>query len=575
MANYSEWNTQIANYFINNAQEGSGVYLSVNEDVLADIGIRMTEPIQKIDAVRDFESAVRSKVIGNNGHVNLSKLLLDSNGVPQGVAFLAAQVLAAYRMAEDISIDANNYFERLNALLGIQSAGRPSGMHPASENEAPLWQMWADWLLIQGYLPTAEPGVGPTEYINLPISQSLIRQSDEDKLSAVFKFLGNESNPDADTLFYHVLRHRSTLSTHLRDLLNDPSTRYESLTDEIYTSWLDWKQNGPRSIGITRERIAVTTISLKLYRTDDPIDGIEYYLYPEIPRSFISLEGISARIDEHYTEPLRSDRPGWWAPLGKVVTSNDLDGLELTAEGDPSLNKLRLEHRNFWILVHDQDDPGSGVRASWRRPTLGEPFTLLFRDTLLPELVLLKDERLIAWDGIPAKSPLVGWSEISNCSAISTIGWAGVFGNNSDLIQALQPRDRISIGLSGGLRLTAPVRWLASHPPTISVVSPTRRIILEVTDVFTKEKIFSSSPNDFSVDHTLQPTEWLNKPGTYLITARPNLGEAVSLRRTARLVGWDEIVPAIVTDPITVPLTNPWTVNGALLTNMEDFQEGT
>ena len=55
MANYSEWNTQIAQYFISTAQEGTGIYLSVNEDVLVDIGVRMVPPVPEMDAVDDFE----------------------------------------------------------------------------------------------------------------------------------------------------------------------------------------------------------------------------------------------------------------------------------------------------------------------------------------------------------------------------------------------------------------------------------------------------------------------------------------------------------------------------------------
>jgi hypothetical protein len=575
LANYSGWNTEIAQYFISTAQEGIGVYLSVNEGVLVEIGTRMVPPVLEMDAVKDFVRSVRAEVVTEDGFVDLTPLdSLDPDGVPQGVAFLAAQVLAACMMAEDIEINANNYFERLNSLLGIQAAGRPPGMSPASENEQPLWDMWNSWLLRQGYLPTAENGSGPTSYIALPISQSLVRQADEDKLADVFDLIGPGSNPDMDILFYQVSRYKAYLTRHLLEMLNDPGTRYESLVDEIYTSWLDWKENGRRvKDGRVRKPRVLSSISLKLYRTNDPLEGVEYYLYPEMPRMSTSLDGISVCLDEH-NEVLRRDRPGWWAPLSRPALSDDLDGRQFLVDGHPSLKTLRLEPRNFWILVHDQDDPRSGVRASWRRPTLGEPFTLLFRDSIISDLALLKAEVLIYWDGTPTKSRFDGWSEISNCSAISTAGWTGVFTKDSDLIQALRPIEQISIRLSGGLRLLEPLRWLASHPPEVSVVSPVPRIMFEVRDVLTREVIFESDLEGLSSAKPFSVSEWHDRPGTYLISARPNLQDSIdrsSATRSVTLVGWDELEPTLVTDPVTTPLMDPWKVNGAVLTDMEEL----
>jgi len=61
-----------------------------------DIGIRMVPPVPEMDAVDDFERSVRAEVVTENGPVDLTPLdSLDPDGVPKGVAFLAAQVLAA------------------------------------------------------------------------------------------------------------------------------------------------------------------------------------------------------------------------------------------------------------------------------------------------------------------------------------------------------------------------------------------------------------------------------------------------------------------------------------------------
>jgi len=205
---------------------------------------------------------------------------------------------------------------------------------------------------------------------------------------------------------------------------------------------------------------------------------------------------------------------------------------------------------------------------------LGEPFTLLFRDSIISDLALLKAEVLIDWDGTPTKSRFDGWSEISNCSVISTAGWNGVFTKDSDLIQALRPIEQIFIRLSGGLRLLEPLRWLASHPPEVSAVSLVPLIMFEVRDVLTREVIFESDPEGLPLAKPFSVSEWHDRPGTYLISARPNLQDSIdrsSATRLVTLVGWDELEPTLVTDPVTTPLMAPWKVNGAVLTDMEEL----
>jgi hypothetical protein len=203
---------------------------------------------------------------------------------------------------------------------------------------------------------------------------------------------------------------------------------------------------------------------------------------------------------------------------------------------------------------------------------LGEPFTLLFRDTITSDLVLLKEEVLIDWKGTPTKSRFDGWSEISDCSAISTVGWTGIFTNDSDLIQALRPIERISIEVSGGLRLSEPLRWLASHPPEVLVVSPVPQIMFEVRDVSTREVISQSDPEGRPSSEPFSVSEWHDRPGTYLISARPNLQDGMDrfpATRSVTLVGWDELEPTLVTDPVTTRLMDLWKANGAVLTNIE------
>ena len=67
-------------------------------------------------------------------------------------------------------------------------------------------------------------------------------------------------------------------------------------------------------------------------------------------------------------------------------------------------------------------------------------------------------------------------------------------------------------------------------------------------------------------------SEWHDRPGTYLISARPNLQDGMDrfpATRSVTLVGWDELEPTLVTDPVTTRLMDLWKANGAVLTNIE------
>ncbi|MHC5828033.1 MAG: hypothetical protein ACYT04_72120, partial [Nostoc sp.] len=143
------------------------------------------------------------------GRVNLAKLQgRNLDGLPQGVAFLGAMVLAANEMVDEEEISEENYFKRLKAVLGLPTSenGRPPGMKFGKQGEEPLWEDWNLWLMINGFMPSAHRGCGGRIYINYSISQSLVRRTDKNRLVQLFNEKQWTAQWDAMTLFAGVRR---------------------------------------------------------------------------------------------------------------------------------------------------------------------------------------------------------------------------------------------------------------------------------------------------------------------------------------------------------------------------------
>jgi hypothetical protein len=168
MSTYEEWNKSLVNYFLQGVPRGSKIYLSVDEDVLEQVGQCFSSSPLNGSWVADFQAALRQKVLRQeDGEISLD-ILRNYNSLqdphPHGVAFLSACVLGASQMANDEEISELNYFKRLREILGVKGSSRPKGMKAGVEE--PLWLEWNQWLLKEGFQPSAYQGYGPQKYIN-------------------------------------------------------------------------------------------------------------------------------------------------------------------------------------------------------------------------------------------------------------------------------------------------------------------------------------------------------------------------------------------------------------------------
>jgi len=170
---YARWNRAILEWTIQGIPYDTPVYLSVDEEVISSLGL---------GTVEDFCQAVRSQVVVDS-RVKLSTLQSQDLSEPAGVAFLALMVLAANDMMRGDELDVKDFFTHFCRRLGVPGDSRPLGMKAEEES---LWQEWNQWLERKGWVATARPGKGSHRLIDYPISQTLLRKADIQKLGQIF-----------------------------------------------------------------------------------------------------------------------------------------------------------------------------------------------------------------------------------------------------------------------------------------------------------------------------------------------------------------------------------------------------
>ncbi len=481
---YDEWNQALIDYAITGKQRGTTVFLSIDDDIIVQIAGQGSEPDSK--PREDFFEAIRRRVVRGK-RIHLASIHgRYASGEPVGVAFLAAMVIAASRMAEEEDDDgeearaSNDYFTRLREVLKIPGHGRPQGMKAGAEE--PLWREWSQWLVEQGFLPSAKSrGEGSTKFISYPISQALLRGADKDRLRRLFDEKDWPEDWDAETLIVYVQREAPYLTKHLQKLLSSEHERFQAVTEAIYEVYEDWESGAYTSRRQTGQSVNRHLLA-GLIRSENVITGnVTYRLYPrqaakrQVNRIQVVLPAGSAALSR--------ERPGWYTPTSTYqITEQDLEqGVRFDIEYPTNLDKLLLPARQFWVLIPDPEDLESGAYASWGSPPLGTPFMLLCRRELLPQLEHLREERLIEWQDDPQDLFGAGnWIEINQCMVISE-SWGGVQIENQDLHDRLRPNESVYISLSGGLRAPDTSGWMEGYGPEITVFGFQSNVYLMIT----------------------------------------------------------------------------------------------
>lgn len=568
MTVYDEWNNALIDYLTAGIPRGSTVFLDINDDILEAIG--RTFKMEVLGGwPDDFKRAIRAKVIiGQQVHLENIPLYNseDSEIRPGGVAFLGAMVLAAYYMGEDEEASGINYFKRLRSILQLdedgEDDGRPKSMKRGSDER--LWLEWNTWLRKQGFLPTAQRGEGPKTYINYPISQSLLRQADKDKLEKLFEERNWPGRLDQNIVAARIRREH--LSRHLQQIVQEGNVqRFQALVEDIFEVYENWVSYG-RSGRLIKTRTPTTKstpsrdLNGGLYRVVDPLQNtIDYCLHPRRPRRGRST-GLVVRRGE-LLEELIEDESKWYRPLWKLGPEELAQGAQYELAGSSEFHLLILPRREFWILTLDPDYPESGIYISGEPLDLGTSFILLCKQELQNQITRLKNERLVQWRDDPYPLPdYPGWIEYRDMMVLSE-AWSGVSRaiDDQDLYESLRPLASISILFEGGMRVPrgGAWAWLENYEPKVRLAAFDERAYLQVQAI--------GKDNDIVLDkevptNALVTIPWPG-PGEYVITA--SVG-AKPIERIVQILSWSQLTLLPAEHPESIRI-GPWNISGALV----------
>ena len=544
---YSKWNGAIIEYVTQGLNTGERVFLSIDNDALELIGDTFDEPCPANGWAQDFIQSVRRQCVRGD-RIDVDSLTRSNSGRPIYVAFLAFMVLAAYYMGdedEDRPIDPTDYFTHFKKLAGLSTQqNRRAGLRPGDDEI--LWRNWARWLRDLGFLPTARSGEGPYRYVRYPISQTLLRQSDKNRLWRHFTQSNWRKNYDEVLLMQRIRRDAQNLTTHLQALF-DPTgdmwlTSYEAISNACYELYEDWRESDGtderRTTSGPRRR---TSLDAKVYRSPEDFltREVEYRIFPRQARQFPNAE---LTVDYDGTrEVLVQERPGWYVPLQPPLTGPDLStGLKLRINStNTAISTLYFPAREFWVLTLDPDSPDSGIYASWDKGIeLGAEFILLAHEELQSDMATLRERDLLEWQEM--RPVFEDWWEYLYVTVQAESDmWLNLDLANERLALTLQPRTTFNIDLVGGLRVLRGKGWIVGYPPKISLASFKSDADLFLYDE-NDDEIFSSTVQAGDSDLTELP---LTQRGNYRLVVQQ---QSQYDEKIIRMLCWDEIPSRIV-----------------------------
>lgn len=446
---YLKWNRWIFEKGFAGARRNEEVFLSITPKILGGIAADNGGLGLLNEAVADFEDAVRGAydvIIRMNGRLRILRAF--EEGTPLCLAFLAASVLAAYRMQSDEEISGRAYYLRLADLLGCEIVGgRPRGFDPTVFES--LWFFVQRWLADVTGGRLAMPGSEgeARRFVALPLTHVPLRRLDIEKLPSFFVWAGYA--PAGMVVEAKLL---SDLERWVRsyDLLSSAGAaavmdeRRRAVLVQVAHELGAWDGSGTEPGG--RRSVSVELmLDIVRYRPD------LFYL-PRRP------DGFPGRFDDG-VHVFEAGDDGWYAPL--QLSSSDgpelANGFEWIAAGNVSMRRAAAE---VIPLGPSPDYTGYLSRSNLLR---GARCAVLCRD----EIVQATAEYLAASTGqntAPIRHPNIpaGWKLFANIRPNRRIEVPGS-------LAALDLASEVDVICTGGLRLGRRRAWMAGAEPRIIV----------------------------------------------------------------------------------------------------------
>ena len=453
---YLLWNRALATHCLLGDEGDEVLYLSVTPTILA-AALSEVQPGRQLpeDAEAHFVEAVaevyRAWVIGQREKLRMLRRC-GPNGLPDCIAFLAASVLAAYRMHSDEEAAATAYYLRLAELLKCDLVGgHPRGFDP-DEFEA-LWRFLETWLRREKGRRLAIPGpdVGLRRFVALPLTHVPLRRVDIERLPEFFAWAGYEPGAkirrqklDQDLASWSLGRSVFT-NAGMAALADD---RRPAVLAQVAHELEAWDGSHSDSIG---RRSARVEILLDIVQRRP-----ELFYLPRRPPAFPPVFDDGAHAFEASDE-------GWYDP----VPIRSEDGATL-AEGfawEAVAGRLRLVLRR----------PGASAIAlpasheytgylSHRSLQLGAPGAVLCREALAKSaaeyLSVICQQRCVPLND---RSIPEGWRLFTGIKPVRRLD-ASPGG-----LEALAVESAVDLIPTAGLRLGSRWAWVAGAPPRLMV----------------------------------------------------------------------------------------------------------
>lgn len=385
---YFQWNEALVQEYFPEGSEGRFAFLPVDDDEIValaeDWDICAAE-----DAVDDFVGTVRATIRGSQGQFAIlsrwAKHWRDRNDrdTPPYVAGLAFCVLAASRMEGDDAVSPNNYYDRLNKLLG----GSGEEKQPENFNLVQLaWEDLSIWLDTDCGKKRGASTVrtGAHRHIGYPIAQCLLRAIDRRRLPDFFEPRGLRPG-DAETIgdehLFSLLKAWASLQScplskpAIRAITNATGRDREEIVETVRRELSGWD-------GSLRDSRGRKRYPLRLH------------LMPQAESSWLTLiaelpdedsKGTWTRSDNGHEVTVEIDptAPGWSEPLDIKVDSGILSGgLKLVRGG------VALAYEPSPAVPFREDEGGALFDSflSQRQTSMWKTHWAVVRRDLIPTL---------------------------------------------------------------------------------------------------------------------------------------------------------------------------------------------
>lgn len=475
---YVVLNDAVNKVFFDGRYEGLSVYLDLEDEAKDELAIIINEDRDDVEAFVGLvvaETLFWSDTNPYSWHLGrLMKWSLDKDGHPPPMsALLLSFSLAAERMRKGEEYSANNYYQRLCELLGINDDVRKNKIRAAGKQTLVFWKSLNRWLMDADYAygrPTASQ-VNKWTYVSYALSQSLVRDADRKRFHSMFTTYGLSS-------------HEKISESEIKLYLHEWMAGYGA------SEWLKkiW------AVTDLRERVAIAALQeLECWESDAgrpqsdmPVDvRLSWAVYvKKFPKKKISLylvasgldhDGVKLVPDDDARESFGGCENLWLeALLGTELSRLEpLDGLNLDAMFLSSVklvnpdNGRKYKHDARAVIPLAKQEGSCLFREVSRMSLYGEHHVLCHRNWMGSVEHYLREHARPGYEILDGEhSPFLPSQWVLFLGVEIVVIPGQEVSNN---LQCLVPLSTgLDMYMSGGLKL-APSIWHAKAPPEIFV----------------------------------------------------------------------------------------------------------